>query len=316
MDFTVSWYVLPAAFFLDLIIGDPQFAHHPVRYMGKAIEAAEPRFRRLPFGLKISGGMFAAALIFSTWAAAFLFLTAAGWLHPFLKTLSEIVLMYFCISCRGLESAAKKVYAMLRYDNLPKAKEKLAMIVGRDVRSLSETGVARAAVETVAENLVDGVVSPLFFLLIGGVPLMLTYKMVNTLDSMVGYKNETYKDFGMVAARIDDIANFIPARLSVPLISLSAFILNRKGRRAFEIGTREGRNHSSPNSGFSEAAFAGALAVKLGGPNVYHGKTVVKPFIGSGFGEVHTGHIPKACDLMMLSSSLFCMAVWIGIMRF
>jgi len=316
MDFTISFYVLPAAFFLDLIIGDPQFAHHPVRYMGKAIESAEPGFRKLPFSLKISGGLFALSLIFSTWAAAVFLLTAAGWIHPFLKTAAEILLIYFCISCTGLASAAREVYAMLRHDNLLEAKKKLAMIVGRDVRSLTESGTARAAVETVAENLVDGVLSPLFFLLIGGVPLMAAYKMINTLDSMVGYKNEIYKDFGMVAARIDDIANFVPARISVPLISLSAFILNRQGRRTFETGRNEGRRHSSPNSGFSEAAFAGALGVKLGGPNIYHGKTVVKPFIGTGFGEVNTGHIPKACDLMVLSSSIFCILVWIGLMIF
>ncbi|MGE0083243.1 MAG: adenosylcobinamide-phosphate synthase CbiB [Desulfococcaceae bacterium] len=312
MDFTISRYVLPAAFCLDLIIGDPQFAHHPVRYMGKAIESAEPRFRKLPFGLRISGGMFAISLITGAWAAAFFILTLCAWIHPLLETGAEIMLIYFCISCRGLESEAKDVYAMLRHNNIPKAKEKLSMIVGRDVRSLSETGIARAAVETVAENLVDGVLSPLFFLLIGGVPLMVAYKMVNTLDSMVGYKNETYKDFGMVAARIDDIANFVPARISVPLISLSAFILNRQSRRAFETGRKQGRNHSSPNSGFSEAAFAGALAVKLGGPNVYHGKTVVKPFIGTGFGEVNTGHIPKACDLMVLSAFIFCIGIWIA----
>ncbi len=315
MDFTISWYVLPAAFFLDLIIGDPQFAHHPVRYMGKAIEYAEPGLRKLPFSLKISGGLFALSLIFSTWAASVLLLTAAGWIHPFLRTAAEILLVYFCISCTGLASSAMEVYAMLRHGNLPKAKEKLAMIVGRDVQNLTETGIARAAVETVAENLVDGVVSPLFFLLIGGVPLMVTYKMVNTLDSMVGYKNEKYKDFGMVSARIDDLANFVPARVSVPIISLSAFILNRQGRQAFETGRKQGRRHSSPNSGFSEAAFAGALTVKLGGPNIYHGKTVVKPFIGTGFGELNTGHIPKACDLMVLTSSVFCAMVWMaGIM--
>ncbi|MEZ4528878.1 MAG: adenosylcobinamide-phosphate synthase CbiB [Desulfobacterales bacterium] len=312
MDFSFPWYVLPAAFFWDLLIGDPQFSHHPVRYMGKAIEFAEPRFRQLPFGLRISGALFALFLVSGTWAAAVFLLALCGGIHPFVKTLAQILLVYFCISCRGLESAAKDVHAMLRHGNLPKAKEKLAMIVGRDVRNLSETGIARAAVETVAENLVDGVLSPLFFLLIGGVPLMVTYKMVNTLDSMVGYKNEMYKDFGMVSARMDDAANYLPARISVFVIALAAFVLNRRGKRAFETGRGEGRNHSSPNSGFSEAAFAGALGVKLGGPNVYHGKTVIKPFIGKAFGEVHAGHIPKACDLMVLSAFLFCMAVWLA----
>ena len=312
MDFSFPWYVVPAAFFLDLLIGDPQFAHHPVRYMGKAIAFAEPRFRRLPFGLRISGGLFALSLVSGTWAAAVFLLSLCGWFHPFLKTGVQILLVYFCISCGGLASSAMGVFAMLRMGKSLRAKEKLAMIVGRDVQNLSETGIARAAVETVAENLVDGVLSPLFFLLIGGVPLMVTYKMVNTLDSMVGYKNETYKAFGMVSARTDDAANYLPARISVFVIALAAFVLNRKGKRAFETGRREGRNHSSPNSGFSEAAFAGALGVKLGGPNVYHGKTVVKPFIGKVFREVQSGDIPKACDLMVLSAFLFCMAVWLA----
>ncbi|GBC64037.1 cobalamin biosynthesis protein CobD [Desulfonema ishimotonii] len=309
MDFLTSWYVLPAAFVLDLIIGDPQFAHHPVRYMGRAIEILEPKFRKLPVGLTISGGLFAALLICATWAAGALLLETARLIHPLLKNGLEILMIYFCIAFRGLEYAAMEIYGILRRGNLAGAREKLAMIVGRDVRSLSETGVARATVETVGENLVDGVISPLFFAAIGGAPLMMAYKMVNTLDSMVGYKNETYRAFGKIPARIDDVANFIPARLSVPMIALAAHLLSGRGRYAFDTARREGRHHASPNAGFSEAAFAGALEVKLGGPNIYHGEMVHKPFLGSQFGPVRTGHIRKACDLMVLSSLLWLMTI-------
>ncbi len=311
MESELLWFVLPAAFLLDLIIGDPQFAHHPVRYMGRAIEIMEPKFRRLSLPLTVSGGLFGISLVISVWLGTALFLKIAGWIHPGLKIVFEIVIVYFCIALRGLESAAMEIYRLLANGDLAGAKEKLAMIVGRDVRPLSKDGVARAAVETVAENLVDGVISPLFFAAIGGAPLMIAYKMVNTLDSMVGYKNEKYLEFGKISARIDDIANFIPARLSVPVIALAARILIGKGRIVLETAWKEGRKHSSPNSGFSEAAFAGALGVKLGGPNIYHGTMVHKPFIGEGFGEVIPEHIRRACDIMVLAAIIWLVVAWI-----
>ena len=177
--------------------------------------------------------------------------------------------------------------------------------MGRDVGGYDAAGIARATVETVAENLVDGVMAPLFFAAIGGAPLAMAYKMTNTLDSMVGYKNETYLQFGKASARIDDIINFIPARLSVLTIALACQILSGMGTRSLKIAVTEGANHSSPNAGYAEAAFAGALAVKLNGPNYYHGKMVDKPYIGIRFGKTMPGHIKKACDLMLLSSVLW-----------
>lgn len=305
----MAWHILPFAFFIDLIFGDPHFRHHPVRWMGKAIEWFEPRFRRLSqtlsIGLAVSGGLFAITLILLTWATAAGVLEAARLMHPGAGIALEVLMIYFCISARSLESAGMEIRGILMEGNLKQAKEKLAMIVGRDVRNLSKEGVARAAVETVAENLVDGVIAPLFFAALGGGPLVMAYKMVNTLDSMVGYKNDVYRKFGTAAARIDDAANFIPARLSVPVIALGAQILAKKGRSAFAVARREGRRHASPNAGFPEAAFAGALSVRLGGPNVYHGKMVRKPYIGLRFGAVKIGDIGRACDLMMLSSLLW-----------
>jgi len=194
-------------------------------------------------------------------------------------------------------------------NRIDEAKAKVSLIVGRDVEKLTERGIVKATIETVAENLVDGVISPLFFAVIGGAPLAIAYKMVNTLDSMVGYKNEKYIHFGKAAARIDDISNYIPARLSVPIISLAAQILSRKGLNAFKTATLEGKNHSSPNAGFPEASFAGAMGVKLGGLNYYHGRLVHKPYIGKLFGEADIKHIKKACDLMMMSS-----VIWLAIL--
>jgi adenosylcobinamide-phosphate synthase len=165
-------------------------------------------------------------------------------------------------------------------------------------------------VETVAENLVDGVISPLFFAVIGGAPLAVMYKMANTLDSMIGYKNEKYMQFGKASARLDDMLNFLPARLSVPIISLATHILSGNGTRSWRTALGEGANHSSPNAGYPEAAFAGALAVKLNGPNYYNSKLVDKPYIGVHFGKTSPLDINKACHIMMLSSLIWLVIVW------
>jgi len=210
----------------------------------------------------------------------------------------------------SLASAAVAVYTALTQNRLQDAKTSIARIVGRDVENFTEKDISRAAVETIGENLVDGVISPLFYAAIGGAPLAMAYKMINTLDSMVGYKNETYRDFGKAAAKIDDAANFIPARLSIPVIAIAAQILCGKGSRSFKTAVDEGGSHSSPNAGYPEAAFAGSLGVKLGGPSTYQGKRVSKPYIGILFGETAPGHIPRACDLMILSSLLWLLMSW------
>ena len=310
MEWVASWYILPAAFALDIMLGDPRCLPHPVRWMGKAIERLETPFRRLNFNLTFSGMLYAAVLILGTWLLTFLVLAAAHRVHPFLNTLVEIILIYYCISIRSLEDAAMEVKQCLQQKKIQAAREKVAMIVGRDINNYKEDGLARATVETVAENLVDGVTAPLFFAAIGGAPLALAYKMTNTLDSMVGYKNQTYQQFGKASARIDDILNYLPARLTVPVIALAAQILSGCGKRSLMTAVCEGANHASPNAGYPEAAFAGALAVKLNGPNFYNGKLVDKPFIGVRFGNTSTEHIKKACDLMMLSSILWLVILW------
>jgi len=310
MEWLAPWYILPAAFALDIMLGDPRCLPHPVRWMGKVIERLEPPFRRIRSDLTVCGVLFAVVLIGGTWLLTFLVLAAAHRVHPFFKILLDIILIYYCLSARSLDDAAMEVRQSLSQKKVQTAKKKVSMIVGRDIENYKEAGLARATVETVAENLVDGVTAPLFFAAIGGAPLALAYKMANTLDSMVGYKNQTYRQFGKASARIDDFLNYLPARLTVPVIALAAQFLSGHGERSLKTAVCEGANHASPNAGYPEAAFAGALAVKLNGPNYYSGKLVDKPYIGVRFGPSTPGHIKKACDIMLLSSFLWLLAVW------
>jgi adenosylcobinamide-phosphate synthase len=299
---------LTLAVILDLLIGDPRWMPHPVRWMGKAIEYLEPRFRAMAIGPLAAGGLMAVLLVAFVWLASLLLVRLATALHPLAGILVQAVLIFTCISARSLADAALDVGKALKQSGLAAGRQAVAMIVGREVDRLDETGVTRAAVETVAENLVDGVISPIFFVVIGGAPLAMAYKMVNTLDSMIGYKNDRYRLFGRIAARLDDVANFIPARLSVPFIALAARLLGKGGRSALTVARRDARAHASPNAGYPEAAFAGALNLWMGGPNVYHGRLVEKPVIGQGLGETRPAHIQKACRLMLTTVLLFFMA--------
>ncbi len=314
MDMVIltSWQVIAAAFALDLIIGDPEGWPHPIRLMGAAISENEKRFRRLPLHATISGGLFAISLILGTFGIAYGLLHICSMIHPGLKAIAEVVIIYFCLSARCLEKAAWGIEKPLSNNDQALARQKISMIVSRETKDLSQTQICRATVETVAENFVDGVLSPLFFIVIGGAPGAMAYKMINTLDSMVGYKNEKYLLFGKVAARIDDGANFIPARLSAPIIAFSARIMGLDGRRSLKTAFLEGRNHKSPNAGYPEAAFAGALGVRLNGPNVYHGRLVDKPFIGTGFSDPKPKDITMARGLLIVSS-LIGMLVAAGI---
>ncbi|MFH0995469.1 MAG: adenosylcobinamide-phosphate synthase CbiB [Pseudomonadota bacterium] len=298
-------YAILAAFVLDLILGDPLWLFHPVRWMGTAISRMEPVFRRPKIPLVISGALFCGFLVLSVWILSWLLVYLAGMLDPACRSILEAFLIYYCISPNSLRKAAMDVEAALESGGLQKARKKVSCIVGRETAHLSEQGVVRAAVETVAENLVDGIISPLFYAAIGGAPLAIAYRMVNTLDSMVGYRNDAYFHFGKASARLDDIANFIPARLAVPVIAFAAQLLSGSGKRAFRTAVHEGAHHASPNSGYSEAAFAGALSVKLNGPSIYHGRLVNKPYIGIAFGDVTRNDIRKACDLMLLCSLLW-----------
>lgn len=301
----LQWYVVLAAFILDFFLGDPEMFPHPVVYMGRAIDFFEAWFRKKSKDLFVSGFFFACFLILSTWVLAFITLYLSMALNPVFGCFVQIMGLFFCFSSSGLEKAALKVFHALDQNNIEKARSELSLIIGRQTQTMDKSAVTRAAVETVSENFVDGFLSPLIFAMIGGVPLALAYKMVNTLDSMVGYKNDKYRLFGRVAARIDDAANFIPARLSVVIISAgTAFFSIRKAWSALKTGVLQGSFNKSPNAGYPEACFAGALEIRVGGPGIYNGIKVEKPYIGKEFKDPGKIKIKQACDLMMLSSLL------------
>ena len=303
-------YILPAAFLLDCVLGDPLWLPHPVRWLGKWIEKWEPSFRKLPFSMFISGCLFAAALIVGTYVITWGILIASNAIHPSLCVTMQIVILYYSLSVKSLRSAAMDIVRSLDKNNLGEARIKVSRIIGRDIESLDEQGVIRGTIESVAENLVDGVISPLFFALLGGAPMALAYKMINTLDSMIGYKDERYAEFGKCAAHIDDAANFLPARLSVLIISLAAIRSKGGIKGSLLTAFREGRNNPSPNSGFSEAAFAGALNIWLGGPSFYKGTLIKKPYIGDSFGHTHVNDIRDACKLMVVSALIWMITCW------
>ena len=308
----LPWLTLPAAFALDALVGDPPFLPHPIRWMGHAIERSEPFWRRTVASERLSGLLFATSLILGCWLLALLVTGLAWKVHSLLGFVVETVLLFYCLSAKSLRQAALEIDRLLAAGEVDRARAQVRMIVGRDVDRYEADDIARATVETVAENVVDGVLSPLFFAALGGAPLALAYKMVNTLDSMVGYKNPRYLLFGRAAARIDDVANFLPARLAVPLIALAARrVEGASPALALQTARREGKNHSSPNAGYPEAAFAGALGVRLNGPNVYHGVLVDKPYLGAAFGPVTRAHIARACRLMTLTALAGALAAWL-----
>lgn len=300
--------VVTLAVAMDMWLGDPLWLPHPVRWMGAAIERLEPHCRALPLKPLLSGAIMTLLLVGTAWLLTLLAIRAAAALHPAAGVFVQAIVLYTCLSARALADAALAVETALAGSGLAAGRQAVALIVGREVDRLDQTGVTRAAVETVAENLVDGVIAPLFFAVLGGVPAAMAYKMVNTLDSMIGYKNDRYRLFGRFAARLDDVANFIPARLSVPLIALAAQLLAGRGGRALATAWRDGRAHASPNAGYPEAAFAGTLGIWMGGPNYYHGQLVQKPVIGEGLGQARPGCIRQACRLMLATALLAFLA--------
>lgn len=310
--------IILAAFVLDLVIGDPEYSLHPVRIIGHAISKLEGPLRKIPVNETVGGTLFGVAVIvLSVSAVTFLMYIAAiiDRFAPYsaFTSVVSIYFMYSCISVHDLKKRSMLIYTHLKNNELELARESLSMIVGRETSSLSEKEVVRATVETVAENMVDGIISPLAFAAIGGAPLAVFYKAVNTLDSMVGYKNEKYRHFGTFSAKLDDVLNFIPARASIVLVSIAAFLCNILFRYSFSFknslvaALKDGKKNPSPNSGYSEAAAAGALGIQLGGVNVYHNRKVEKPLIGSALHELDKEHIVHINRLMYATSlvSLF-----------
>ena len=307
------------AFLLDLLLGDPAKLPHPVVWMGKAITSLEKRLRKIfpstPRGELTAGTILALSLPLGTLALTTVVLWVAAQVHILLWFALEVFWGWQALALKGLRQESCRVYAALTTGTLDQARQAVARIVGRDTQCLDEAGVTRAAVETVAENFSDGVAAPLFYYLIGGAPLALCYKAINTMDSMVGYRTETYLYFGRPAARLDDVANYLPARLSALLLVAAAWLLGEDGRGAWRIWRRDRRNHASPNSAQTEAAMAGALNVRLAGPASYFGKRVDKPTIGDDIRPIQAEDILRSNRLLYgaggLSLVLFAALRWI-----
>ncbi len=260
-------------FLLDSLLGDPRWLPHPIRLFGRLISEGEKRLNNGE-NRKLKGAVLTFVLIATVWAILFFLLkTAAG--YRYLQLVITSVFVFYGLANRSLITESVAVIKQLRNGGVKAGRKQLSFIVGRETEHLSENEIRIAVLETLAENLSDGVIAPLFFYFIGGVPAMFAYKMVNTLDSMIGYKSEKYRDFGWFAARLDDVLNFIPARITAFLMVLVTF-----SYRGAKFVFRYGRKHSSPNAGCPEAALAGILNCRFGGANYYHGVLVQKPFIG------------------------------------
>lgn len=316
--FNLQPLVLILAFLLDLAIGDPRWLPHPVRIIGGAIAKTETLLRRSEVRSKKSEAtdkFKGIILIITIVLPAFLItlfivhiLLNYSKSSYFLLLASYFLLIYLTsttIAARELINSARIVIESVKNKDIESAKSNLKMIVGRDTKNLSEKGVLKATIETLSENLSDGVIAPLFYLAIGGLPLAMAYKAINTLDSMVGYKNNKYKDFGWAAARLDDIANYIPARISGILIVIVSFFVSRSlftVHCSLKTMISDGRKHLSPNAGIPEAAIAGALGVRLGGPSTYNGIEIQKPYIGIEKTGNYLIASEKAMDIIKVSS--------------
>lgn len=308
--------LLFGAVVLDLLIGDPSWIPHPVVLIGKLISKAETLLRKaFPQKLRFAGKILAVTIPLFTLAVTFLLLWVCYQINPLFGLTVEIFLGSLTLAAKSLKKESMKVYEQLEKGDLPKARYAVSMIVGRDTQNLDETGVTKAAVETVAENTSDGIIAPMFYLAIGGTPLAMCYKAINTLDSMVGYKNEKYIDFGRASAKLDDAANFIPARIAGVLMVISAYLTGMDGKNAWKIFRRDGRNHASPNSAQTEAACAGALQVQLAGNAYYFGKLFEKPTIGDPIRPVEVQDISRA-NRLMLCCDLLCLMLGVMVRGF
>lgn len=298
-------------FILDLIVGDPHWLYHPIRLVGHLISGLEKLLRRIfpktEQGELIAGGFLLVLTAGITTAVAWGLLLAAGLVHPCLRFALEVIMCYWVLATKSLKTETMKVYDALKEGNLKKARFAVSMVVGRDTEVLDDIGVTKAAVETVAENASDGVIAPLLFLMIGGAPLGFFYKAVNTMDSMVGYKNDKYLYFGRAAAKLDDVANYIPSRLAALLWIMAAAFTRNDAKGAWRIWRRDRRNHASPNSAQTESACAGALGVQLAGPAYYFGEYYPKPTIGDQLRPIEPEDILRA-DRMMYVASGFALA--------
>lgn len=306
-------YIVVSAIFgflLDLLLGDPAWMPHPVIWMGRCITKIELTLRgvfpKTAKGALWAGVILAISLPLGTLTVSCMALAICNKIHPYLGFLLSVMWCWQSMAVRGLYDESMNVHHNLTKDSLENARKAVSRIVGRDTAQLSGKGVIRATVETVAENFSDGVVAPMCYMLLGGAPLALCYKAVNTMDSMVGYKNETYLYFGRAAAKLDDGANYLPSRLAAGILVVAAGLCKHNLKASFDIWRRDRRNHASPNSAQTEAAMAGALGIQLAGPTSYFGCVMDKPWIGDGLRPTEPEDIVRA-NRIMVTASVLCL---------
>ncbi|KKM13082.1 cobalamin biosynthesis protein [Clostridiales bacterium PH28_bin88] len=306
----MSAELLLAAFGVDLLVGDPRWLVHPTQVIGWVISRMESLFRRIahsPLAERIAGTTLVALVVLGSWTATYWILRLSGNLSPVLSNGLGIWFLATTIAARGLAGAGGEVYSHLMNGNLGQARQSLGYIVGRDTEKLPVPEVVRGAVETVAENTVDGIVSPVFYAVLGGVPLAMAYRAVNTLDSMLGYRNERYRYFGWAAARLDDLANYLPARITGLLMLAVIGIMGMDIRGACKIWRRDAKKHPSPNSGIPESVTAGGLGVRLGGINSYHGQASFRAHMGEDRKPLEPSHIKDTIRIMYATAILVCL---------
>ena len=295
------------AYVLDLIFGDPQNIIHPVQIIGKMINIGEKSLLGKKYKsdrkYKFFAGMILNITVISlTYGITYLIRRISE--NSIIFTVAEIYLMYTVFSINSLAREGNRVYNILKEGNIERARKDLSYLVSRDTETMDEKMIIRSTMETISENTVDGIVAPMLYMFLGGLPLSMTYKAINTFDSMVGYKNEKYMDFGKFSAKLDDVANFIPARITGILIVIASMILGYDYKNSLKIFIRDRKNHSSPNSGHAEAGVAGALGVQFGGRVSYFGKEVDKPVIGDKIKDFELEDIKKNIKIMYVASFL------------
>ncbi len=301
---------LAMACLLDAAVGDPRWFPHPVRGMGAIVNWYDRRIHRLLLSFanqRIAGLLLAVALPSGAYEAGALFIWFGNSIDPLWGTVATVLLAWTTLAARDLIDHVLAVQRALQSVSLAEARTEVARIVGRDTEEMDESDIVRATVETIAESIADGIVAPLFYLIIGGAPLALAYKAISTLDSMIGHLDDRYRWFGWASARLDDVANFIPARITALLLIFSAGMVSRSWpvmQRTWQIVLRDGGQHPSPNSGRPEAAMAGALDVQLGGTNRYDGRPIERPCLGDPNEPLTRAHIGRALTLMIWTSLL------------
>jgi adenosylcobinamide-phosphate synthase len=294
-------YIPTIAFMIDCVIGDPRSNWHPVVLIGNLISFFEKKLlnsKDTPCKKQIAGAILVVFVLTITYSLTWTILYFANNINYWLAYFFAAIILSFTISPRSLAEAGIQIRNALRKNDLENARKKVGWIVGRDTDKLSVGEITRATVETIAENIVDGIISPLFYFIIGGAPLAVLYRAVNTMDSMIAYKNDKYIDFGKLAARIDDIFNFIPARITAILIVLISLVLCLDYKQSAKMILRDARKHPSPNSGYSEAGVAGALNIRLGGLNYYFGVASLRAYMGDCNVTIMPEHISKTIYIM------------------